>query len=148
MVTADARDFPTVEGEDDARTLANAMGNPDWVPNSFASFNITVDHPPQTTDRFVLCRRALAVSDREVAPNHERLDELVERRPRIRPIGTSRWRYQPGPQSGTPSSEHGHSLIPCRRSRSRFFIASERACSPMKTASAYAVTVPAPILFS
>ena len=41
-VTTGARDFPTFSGEDDARALANAMGNSRWVPNSFDSFSIRV----------------------------------------------------------------------------------------------------------
>jgi hypothetical protein len=41
-VTTGARDFPTFSGEDDARALANAMGNSGWVPNSFDSFSIRV----------------------------------------------------------------------------------------------------------
>jgi hypothetical protein len=34
MVTAAARDFPTLSGEDDARALAHKMGFESWVPNS------------------------------------------------------------------------------------------------------------------
>jgi hypothetical protein len=41
--TTDARDFPTFTGEDDARALAAALGNHNWQPNSFATFDIVVD---------------------------------------------------------------------------------------------------------
>jgi uncharacterized phage infection (PIP) family protein YhgE len=42
-VTTAARDFPTFSGEDDARALAKAMGSSSWAPNSFNSFQVTVD---------------------------------------------------------------------------------------------------------
>jgi hypothetical protein len=41
--TTMARDFPTFAGEDDARALAEAMGNHSWQMNSYATFNIVVD---------------------------------------------------------------------------------------------------------
>lgn len=41
--TTDARDFPTFTGEDDARALAAALGNRNWSPNSYATFDVVVD---------------------------------------------------------------------------------------------------------
>jgi hypothetical protein len=41
--TTDARDFPTFSGEDDARALAAAIGWKSWSPNSYATFEFTVD---------------------------------------------------------------------------------------------------------
>lgn len=38
-----ATDYPTNSGEQIARALAQAMGNPSWQPNSYASFTIKVD---------------------------------------------------------------------------------------------------------
>jgi uncharacterized phage infection (PIP) family protein YhgE len=43
QVTTAARDFPTFSGEDDARALAKAMGNSGWTPDSFDTFQVTVD---------------------------------------------------------------------------------------------------------
>jgi hypothetical protein len=39
--TTAARDFPTFQGEDDARALAKAMGCETWQPNSFDSFTFS-----------------------------------------------------------------------------------------------------------
>lgn len=41
--TTDARDFPTFSGEDDARALAAAFGWTSWQPNSYATFDVTID---------------------------------------------------------------------------------------------------------
>jgi hypothetical protein len=43
MVTTFARDFPTFAGEAAARALAAALGEPNWQPNSFATFTVVVD---------------------------------------------------------------------------------------------------------
>jgi hypothetical protein len=40
--TAAARDFPTLQGEGDARALAKSMGFKSWQPNSFETFNFLV----------------------------------------------------------------------------------------------------------
>lgn len=41
--TTFAVDFRTFSGEDDARALAAALGNPSWQANSFDAFSVTVD---------------------------------------------------------------------------------------------------------
>lgn len=38
-----ARDFPTFDGEAAARALAAALGNHNWQPNSFDTFDVVVD---------------------------------------------------------------------------------------------------------
>jgi hypothetical protein len=38
--TSGARDFPTFEGEDDARALAEALGISGWQPNEFQTFSL------------------------------------------------------------------------------------------------------------
>jgi hypothetical protein len=40
--TCAARDFPTFQGEDDARALAKALGFDSWRPNSFDGFEFSV----------------------------------------------------------------------------------------------------------
>jgi hypothetical protein len=42
MTRAAGRDFPTFQGEDDARALARSMGFASWQPNSFDTFNFSV----------------------------------------------------------------------------------------------------------
>ncbi len=42
-LTTFARDFPTYVGEAAARALAAALGEPNWRPNDFASFEVVVD---------------------------------------------------------------------------------------------------------
>ena len=39
--TTAARDFPTFQGEDDARALARAMGIRTWQPNSYTAYPVT-----------------------------------------------------------------------------------------------------------
>lgn len=41
--TTAARDFPTFDGEDDARALAKALGNSSWQPNTTNGFTVSVD---------------------------------------------------------------------------------------------------------